>query len=614
MPSDAEEEQYHEIFELMGGDPTRGSERGVGFTDLAKFFRELPDSPPMCQIEEIFKQCDEDGNGEIDPDEFINVVETIKLLQNKTTNEIIDSFVGTHFKDIFSILDADGTGALRKEDVRLLFEKIPDGSKSMSAAELLRTIIQAESSTGKVELAGFKHIAALAVPKLKISQHLAALKDVATDIVAQCTSSGIHPTRSSTSIVSNLSRVDQKPSSQSLVQSSPGVTDPSDCPNCGSLRARIRDIELQLETERLHTREARSKEELSSAKEQKSERLNRDLCFENEQLKKRLRTYENDTQSRQQDAKVKEAGTAQLELIKQKEVLEKDIQNLTAELDANKKALSKQKAESGRQSAALALLHKHIATLERDNEVLKRGGDRIHVQEQMQKTEVLNSMLAEANKKIEGYQQENWYQSNLRYLNDQKNGGSSSVIEPSPAAPLRPSNLSKRSFLTNSTSTDRSKHKERPVETATVDPSDPEYKVLSAYYHHFQASTNPHIAQELIEECSAELDKVNTHHPAYWSGKNNLRIKIWMKQPVLSDSAAAANARKKYVVTAPSSQRSGSHNSSQRSSSYNARTSVSPSPVPRYATTSRSPDPPPAYPHARSISPPRKAVIGRKLN
>ena len=615
MPSDAEEEQYHEIFELMGGDPT-GSGRGVGLDELAKFFQELPDSPPMCQIEEIFRQCDEDGNSEIDPEEFINVVETIKLLQNKTTNEIIESFVGTHFKDIFIILDTDGVGSLRKEDIRNLFEKQPQPSTAISSTELLGIIIQVENATGRIEFSGFKHIAAMLVPKVNMAVHLEALKDIARDM---------HPVKSSTSIASSMSKggIDHRASlqsSHSIVLDGGG-----ECPNCVVLKSKNRDLELQVESERLHSRESHAKEESSSAKEQKSERLNRDLCFENEQLKKRLRSYESGAEAKKQkDAKTKEAGEREVIILKQLEVQERDLSNISAELDANKKALVKQRAESGRQSAALALLHKHIATLERDNEILKKGGDREHVKEQMHKAKVLNNMLAEANKTIEGFQQESWYRSSLRYLTTQKNSGGPHVphpewIEP-PTAPISVKSSvdsSKRNVSPyQSQAFDWPKQKDSRTEHATVDPSDEEYKILSAYYHHFQASTKPEVARELIEECSLELDKVNTHHPAYWSGKNNLRIKIWMKQPVLSDSAAASNARKKYVVASPASQRSASYNSvSHRSVSQNTRmsSSASPSPshIPQYTTTSRSPAPPPAYPHARSISPPRRAV-GRK--
>ena len=545
MPSDEEEDQYHEIFLMLAHDG-----KVVNLEELTFFFEAMPNTPALSQIEEIFNQCDEDQSGVIDADEFINVVETIKLLQNKTTNQILESFRTAKYREIFRLADHDREGTLSDQDVLMLLSKLPCDNHEEHPGILVRH----ESSNGRFGPDAFEAVVTEAAAGRRTSDVIEACMKALKEVV---------DTRSSQQFYSSLET--KQPAYSRAIEECEDDAGLGECEGCSKLRGRARHLRLAVESEKAVVRETKGQLEEARAGLDDAERMNKDLVFENEKLKKKLRelTAAVPDKSMSSFCTQPEADEALAVLKNSLEEKEKQAAALQGEVDACKKSLTKQKQENGRQSSALALLHKHVAQIEKDNEVLRQGGDREHIRDYKARQKLLTAKLEEAQKTIESFQQDTWYKDKLDYLSSQKNSNvgawapAQSKWETDPHLQHTPTAAtSTRSRRPLSEAQEQHAHTYRnigrrtvKVEDVAVEPSDEEYRVLSNYYHMYQNARDAQQAQDLVYSCSDELDKVSTHHPAYWSGKGHIRIKSWMKRPVMSDSVAHTHHKKKYVVT-----------------------------------------------------------------
>eukprot|EP01064_Diplonema_japonicum_P029758 TRINITY_DN4891_c0_g2_i1.p1 TRINITY_DN4891_c0_g2~~TRINITY_DN4891_c0_g2_i1.p1 ORF type:complete len:589 (+),score=121.18 TRINITY_DN4891_c0_g2_i1:66-1832(+) len=538
MPSDKEEGEYHEIFALMDTD----GNGVIGLTELSRFMASFGNSPPLTQIEEIFKQCDEDASGSIDADEFINVVETVKLLQNQSTAQILEGFKCVKYTELFRLADPSGTDLLPTSEVVAMLEKLPSG---LPTEELTSLVVQHETPSSEIHLDSFKQITTGLTKGLKIQETLEYCRKGLREVLEN---------REAKKFYNTLERSKSTGPTQAD-EHEPEIKGSPDCENCVKLKGRVKHHKLQIDAERAIIKELRNTLEEQAGKLNEAERMNKDLVFENEKLKKKIRQMESGAE-REKVSMHSEQVTQQEQLKSALEQKTKDLHDSLSELESVKKNLSRQKQESARQGSALALLHKHVAQIEKDNEVLKRGGDREHVREYISKQKILTAKLEDANKTIEAMQQESWYSDKLTYLTGQKASDNNTNSNNNDLLPTR-STWQTNPRLTRTTpgsicneygtaSRGTFSAKKR-VEIAT-DPTEDEYRVLSNFYHKYMGVKGTKGEEEIVSACGAGLTKVGAHHPAYWTGKENGRIKSWMRHPVVPDSISSSVHKKRYVV------------------------------------------------------------------
>ena len=523
MPSDAEEDQYNEIFLILSSDG-----EGVTLDELTFFFQAMPNTPALSQIGEIFNQCDEDQSGAIDTEEFINVVETLKLLQNKTTVEILRSFKEAKFTSIFRLADIQRKGTLTKDVVTSLVAKLPYPSE-VDVDNHIRGVLAPYGTLFSID--AFLSVVASLTEEMRtadvIETFMVALKDVADQ-------------RERQRFLTDIGQGGEGVSHSRPIEDDEGV---GGCDGCVALRGRAMHLRLAVEAEKVVYRE--TKQQLDEAKErlEAADRMNRDLVFENEKVKKRIRELGAGA------SPTPNASFAAAEETLKKTITEKDTQIAAqqTEIETLKKSLNKQKQESGRQSAALALLHKHIAGLEKENEMLRKGGDRELVKEAMARQKLLTAKLEAAEKTIASFQQDKWYDDKLDYLSTQKSPlVSAAASSMGVSHGWQPESTPQRRQDSTTGFAKAAIRKGARLEDIAVDPTDDEYRVLSNYYHPYQNARTQAQRNDMLAACSDELDKVNRHHPAYWSGKDGIRIKSWMKRPAVSDGVLH---KKKYVVS-----------------------------------------------------------------
>eukprot|EP01063_Lacrimia_lanifica_P039815 TRINITY_DN8846_c0_g2_i1.p1 TRINITY_DN8846_c0_g2~~TRINITY_DN8846_c0_g2_i1.p1 ORF type:complete len:649 (+),score=261.24 TRINITY_DN8846_c0_g2_i1:62-2008(+) len=600
----AEEEQYNDMFAMMNGPGSPG----LHLEQLAMFFEELPDPPPRGQVEEIFTQCDEDEDGLIDADEFINVVEIIKLLKNKESAEIFEAFKAAKYRAIFQDADEAVTGVLSLPEATALLSFFTADAEQMRGedsallvaadddkmAQLTAVLAEhADDAAGGLTLPGFQAVlpdliggrsSAEAMVCFQMgAQALAAVRDEAS--ARQVSSPGEMARELGIHIPESDEEQDDGVMGDGWAM-------------CEKLQSRLRHTRLELEAEKLLVRD--QKEEIDD--------LTKKLQAAEDQLAARGSTL-TPKQSMRMDTGGsfntnlgREAGMTRMsskysqsvagdpgappsyidanveELLERerqkrdrverekkmlsKELKEKDIEYkvLVADTASLKKRLTKQKNENLRHTSALALLHKHIANLEKDNEVLKRGGNNAQMREVLEKEQMLKAKLQASEKKVEELQMETWYHDKLDYLKSQKSSGirvKPTYAKPQLASPASglPARGSGSGNLLRTPSTDPPAASP-PV---AVDPSDEEYRVLSQFYLPYQNAGSAYEADRVLQKCSVELHKSNTHHPAYWSAKECARIRQWMKSPSCPDALLSDVQRKKYVHSPNRAHNTASH-------------------------------------------------------
>eukprot|EP00659_Diplonema_papillatum_P018065 gene18065-27828_t len=627
MPSDVEEEQYCEIFNILDTDG-RGN---IGLAELAGFFASFADPPPQFQIEEIFMQCDETNSGRIDSEEFINVVETVKLLQNKTTEEIIAAFRSAKYSETFSLVANEANKeTLSQAETRLLLEKIPRKDPASLSKALS---VHCHGKDARVDLPAFAHIADAVSKRLTTSEVVAGLFKGLKALVDERGKGAANAARTLATTEparkGGLIKADTPKDRHATDMGQKG------CPNCATLKSAVKTTQMQLEADRVVARELRSKYDTVVTKLNTSEAMNKDLVFENQKLKRKVQdllkhakeakdshrhehgshhhsthsalSAKNASFSSAPSDFTKYASSAAEDREERRNKLlnlQNDNHTLSNEVAELKKSLTKQKQEIGRQAAALALLHRHIASVEKENEAFKKDGDTDYTRELITREKALQQRLEDALNRIETLEQQRWFDEKLDYLNTQKDdvlrdrnrminmahaqsteySQSPMPMGPMPSPAASPASMNQNGSTASSANSvvnhptsvpanNASSHlspgaiaaaafyrrRKQPDETLTVDPTDEEYRILTNFYHTYQNAGSLAMADDLVAACAEELAKVNTHHPAYWCGKNFSRIKIWMKQPVLSDAVAAARHKKKYIISNSQRSPSASH-------------------------------------------------------
>ena len=91
--------------------------------------RSLGQNPTEEQIVQMIEEVDEDGNGEIDFDEFLGMMS--KLVQE--SNEDLE------LRDAFNMLDEDADGLISVDEVRYVLMQLGEHPTEQEIADIIRT-------------------------------------------------------------------------------------------------------------------------------------------------------------------------------------------------------------------------------------------------------------------------------------------------------------------------------------------------------------------------------------------------------------------------------------------------------------------------------------------
>ncbi|KAL9649125.1 hypothetical protein ABK040_004216 [Willaertia magna] len=115
--------EYKEAFDLFVSQDNEDNKEGqegedeepsITLDKLGGIMRSLFQYPTETELKDMVREVDEDGNGEIEFDEFLQ-------LMGSKANEL-DSF--EEMKEAFKIFDQDGDDIIRKEELQKVFQHI----------------------------------------------------------------------------------------------------------------------------------------------------------------------------------------------------------------------------------------------------------------------------------------------------------------------------------------------------------------------------------------------------------------------------------------------------------------------------------------------------------
>lgn len=97
------------MFDIDGGGT-------IDTDELKQVLTELGDAPTDEEIQEMITMIDENGDGEIDFDEFLNLM---RLRMGESGEDAEQKL-----KDVFDVFDADGSGGIDRDEMRALMKKL----------------------------------------------------------------------------------------------------------------------------------------------------------------------------------------------------------------------------------------------------------------------------------------------------------------------------------------------------------------------------------------------------------------------------------------------------------------------------------------------------------
>ena len=120
FPEDTE--PFKEAFALMDS-------RGGGVISIEaiyEFCETFPNPPPPMHIRKLYSYFDEDGSGDIDPDEFLGLCMALERLTGLKTHVMCDHFKKAMYRRLFELVDEGGdkNSSVSKDELRVFLEAI----------------------------------------------------------------------------------------------------------------------------------------------------------------------------------------------------------------------------------------------------------------------------------------------------------------------------------------------------------------------------------------------------------------------------------------------------------------------------------------------------------
>ncbi len=108
--TDQQKEEFKEVFSLFDKD----GDGTISTSELGTVMRTLGQNPTEEEIDQMIKEVDMDGNGEIDFDEFCSLM-LKKMKESEPEEELVE---------VFKIFDKDGNGVIDWYDLAVVFKEL----------------------------------------------------------------------------------------------------------------------------------------------------------------------------------------------------------------------------------------------------------------------------------------------------------------------------------------------------------------------------------------------------------------------------------------------------------------------------------------------------------
>ncbi|CAD5211099.1 unnamed protein product [Bursaphelenchus xylophilus] len=109
---DAEMDEFRQLFDMFDADGSGA----IGNEELKEAIMSLGQNISDQEIEDLIKEVDEDGNGEIDFDEFCRCMRKSQRMKLASNEEFV--------KQCFSVFDQDGNGVITKNEFKYIAKEI----------------------------------------------------------------------------------------------------------------------------------------------------------------------------------------------------------------------------------------------------------------------------------------------------------------------------------------------------------------------------------------------------------------------------------------------------------------------------------------------------------
>ncbi|EKM51108.1 uncharacterized protein PHACADRAFT_263081 [Phanerochaete carnosa HHB-10118-sp] len=138
--SDEQKSDFREAFSLFDKD----SDGTITTKELGTVMRSLGQNPIEAELQDMLNEVDEDGNGTIDFNEFLTMIE--RNMRDIDSEEVT--------KEAFKVFDSDGDDYISPEELRRVMTSLGEKLSDMEVAEMIR---EADADRdGKISYQEFK--------------------------------------------------------------------------------------------------------------------------------------------------------------------------------------------------------------------------------------------------------------------------------------------------------------------------------------------------------------------------------------------------------------------------------------------------------------------------
>ncbi|KAL7308702.1 hypothetical protein PS15m_011872 [Mucor circinelloides] len=133
-------QEYREAFQLFD----KNGDGSVSATELGVVLRSFGMNPTDAELQDMVSDVDADGNGNIDFEEFLNLVKDLKS-GGKDTDDL---------REAFKVFDADGNGVIDRSELRKVMSSL---NENLTEEELDAMIKEADANgDGQISFDEFK--------------------------------------------------------------------------------------------------------------------------------------------------------------------------------------------------------------------------------------------------------------------------------------------------------------------------------------------------------------------------------------------------------------------------------------------------------------------------